>query len=249
MKNKFFLFAVFVFSSVYFWADDDIMDGRYFPEGMTWKTMTIKTHMMSEIISQEKEAYILKGDTLIGEKMYHKLVNEKGELIATMTEEGKKIYIRCNETDMLLYDFGVEVGDTIVQDFSATGISWYDAPCKLCVVRIDTVILLDGREAKQICYDNRGTTDIEFIGGDLGILTPIVMPVIPTSIDWHSYACCSLNGDILFEYHQRDCERIDMMDAIDEALADMSATKILRDGQILILRGGGTYTLTGQRME
>ena len=251
MKNVNYLlvYIVLMLSPVCSWAEDEIMDGRYFPDGMTWKTMAIETYMMSEIVRVDKSTYILQGDTLIGERIYHKLVNEKGKLIATITEEGKKIYLRCNETDMLLYDFGVEVGDTIVQDFSTAGISWCDAPCKLCVVRIDTVTLLNGKQAKRICYDHRGTTDLEFVGSEYGILAPIYMPQIPLDIDWHFYSCCSLNGDILFEHNQGDCERIDMMDAIDETLADKSATKILRDGHILIIRDNRTYTLTGQPVE
>lgn len=235
---------------VFSWAENDIMNERYFSEGMTWKTMTIETYMLSEIVSVNKGTYVLQGDTLIGERIYHKLVDENGQLIASMTEDGKKIYIRYNETDMLLYDFGVEVGDTIVQDFSVAGTQCCDGPCKNCVVRIDTVPLLDGRKAKRIYYDNRSTTDIEYVGGDHGILTPIFMPQIPLSIDWHSYACYSLSGVIIYEYNPGDCEKIDNTDRADNVHSHpASASKYLQDNHILIIRGDKTYTLTGQRIE
>ena len=74
------------------------------------------------------------------------------------------------------------------------------------------------------------------------------MPVIPLDIDWHFYSCCSLNGDILFEHNQGDCERIDMMDTTDKVLTNKSATKILRNGQIFILRGEKVYTVQGQEI-
>ena len=86
----------------------------YFPEGTKWVDRTIERNPMTgEIIKSYGGIYTIEEDTLIEGKVYHKLIDAKGQLFATLREDGKKIYFRYNDTDMLLYDFGVEVGDTI----------------------------------------------------------------------------------------------------------------------------------------
>ena len=94
------------------WADDNASD-FYFPEGMTW-TISI----LSDYGCDHKSVFVLQGDTLINGKTYHnvRMYNAKEQQVLSIpiTAEGKKIYAHIYDRDILLYDFGLEVGDSIM---------------------------------------------------------------------------------------------------------------------------------------
>ena len=183
---------------------------HYFPKGTKWMNRkTERDPMTGKIKSNSEGTYILSEDTLIGGKTYHKLIDEKGQLFATLREDGKKIYFRYNDIDMLLYDFGVKVGDSIVFDYSAFSASWYQTPCTVYVDRIDTITLLDGRRAKAIhYYDERTGPDIEYVGNDRGLIAPIVDPMVPTLLGLRHASCCSFKGEPIYEHNQGNCEEL-----------------------------------------
>ena len=185
---------------------------HYFPKGTKWiNRKTERDPMTGKIISNSEGTYILSEDTLIGGKTYHKLIDEKGQLFATLREDGKKIYFRYNDIDMLLYDFGVKVGDSIVFDYSTFSASWYQTPYIVYVDRIDTITLLDGRQAKAIHYNGYGERfgpDIEYVGNDRGLIAPIVDPLVPTLLGLRHASCCSFKGEPIYEYNQGDCEEL-----------------------------------------
>ena len=185
---------------------------HYFPKGTKWiNRKTERDPMTGKITSNSEGTYILSEDTLIGGKTYHKLIDEKGQLFATLREDGKKIYFRYNDIDMLLYDFGVKVGDSIVFDYSAFSASRYQTPYIVYVDRIDTITLLDGRQAKAIDYYSNGERlgpDIEYVGNDRGLIAPIVDPEVPTLLGLRHASCCSFNGEPIYEYNQGDCEEL-----------------------------------------
>lgn len=185
---------------------------HYFPKGTKWiNRKTERDPMTGKITSNSEGTYILSEDTLIGGKTYHKLIDEKGQLFATLREDGKKIYFRYNDIDMLLYDFGVKVGDSIVFDYSAFSASRYQTPYIVYVDRIDTITLLDGRQAKAIDYYSNGERlgpDIEYVGNDRGLIAPIVDPEVPTLLGLRHASCCSFKGEPIYEYNQGDCEEL-----------------------------------------
>ena len=244
MKSKFslLLMGVLLTSSLVF-ADDSL----YFPEGTKW------THLHFGYSD------LLQGDTIIEDQTYLKLIRQyrnqnTEELMALKREVGSKIYIRHpgTDTDMLLYDFGLEVGDTIVQ-----GLGWcynYGSPCTYHVTLIDTITLMDGRKAKRIHYDSR-MDDVEFVGYETGFLGLIYMPDIPylpeeQSGDAYYYYCCSVNGEPIFESLPGTCESCNNLDDLPITTSNIpSASKIIRDGQIFILRSDKTYTLQGQEVK
>lgn len=185
---------------------------HYFPKGTKWiNRKTERDPMTGKITSNSEGTYILSEDTLIDGKTYHKLIDEKGQLFATLREDGKKIYFRYNDIDMLLYDFGVKVGDSIVFDYSAFSASRYQTPYIVYVDRIDTITLLDGRQAKEIHYYSNGERfgpDIEYVGNDRGLIAPIVDPEVPTLLGLRHASCCSFKGEPIYEYNQGDCEEL-----------------------------------------
>ena len=65
---------------------------HYFPKGTKWiNRKTERDPMTGKIISNSEGTYILSEDTLIGGKTYHKLIDEKGQLFATLREDGKTV--------------------------------------------------------------------------------------------------------------------------------------------------------------
>ena len=241
MKTKLFMLCCALITITATYSENN----TYFPKGMKWTTVTI--HEYSGGVDFNKEITTLQGDSLIGEKMYHKLANSANEVIGLITEEGKKIYIHHGENDILLYDFDLSVGDSLLQDFEEFGSSFYNpSQLKICVTNSDSVTLLDGRKAKRIFYDER-MPDIEYIGCETGILSPIYMPVIPQG---KSIAfCCSINGEPVFELSPEDCEKYDNPEDVPALQSEFHTAKFIRNGQLFIRRGDVIYTIQGQKKE
>jgi len=184
------------------------LSNLYFPEGSRW------TNALSGA------SYIIQGDTLVNGKKYHKVIDEnkdRQKLVALKREEGKKIYVRFEgtDTDVLLYDFGLNVGDSIIQHTKEYGFSWCEGPCTYHVERIDTVTLLDGRKAKCFFYDSR-MWDVEFVGCETGLFGPITMPQIRTmSSDGLDYSFCfSINGKPIYETYPGICKNCGFTDKL-----------------------------------
>lgn len=120
--------------------------------------------------------------------------------------DGQKIYARYGETDMLLYDFGLEVGDFIPMYEAPGFIYQYDK-----VQAIDYVTLPNGRNAKRLHYEER-SADIEFVGCEFGILSPIIMPFLTTC--GGTFSCCSLNGEPIYETSPGICASLNLETAL-----------------------------------
>ena len=175
----------------------------YFDDGTKWTTI----HYADYGCNGFTDICYVQGDTTIAEKTYQKILythNDNNSRVIPIIADGQKIYAHIDAKDVLLYDFGLEVGDSI---------KWYDylgegivGPREYAyVTKVDTVPLLDGRKAKRLHYDCR-LSDIEFIGCEYGILSPFVMPAITTC--GGTNACCSMNGEPIFETTPGFCENI-----------------------------------------
>ena len=185
---------------------------QYFPKGMQW---TLDRWQEEKgIVSHSISSCIVQGDTVINDKTYRNIVD--GDFIAPIRQEGKKIYVHLNDKDFLLYDFGLEVGDSI----PAYGGYGYDPNNELPeievdrVVRIDSVTLLDGRKAKVFFYEYR-SPDIEYVGDEeFGVLNPIFGEQACTCLDRGQSMCCSLNGKPIYgacgNLHENDVDTIPM---------------------------------------
>ena len=78
----------------------------------------------------------------------------------------KQIMAKYNGSEVLLYDFSLEVGDQI----NTYAVNSDD---KSTVISTDSITLLNGRRVKRIQYDKRAD-DIEFVGSVNGFLAPLM---------------------------------------------------------------------------
>ena len=230
----------------------------YFPEGMTW---TVRLMPLSGGCDPRDNVFVLQGDTLINGKKYHNVKYfEVPWLVFPLTADGKKIYAHIYGRDILLYDFGLEVGDSILHyqniRFDA------DAPedlrfgsdsAYIYVSEVDSITLLDGRRAKCLHYKDRRyqdeyyiRTDIEYVGCSHGGLFSIIDVPLQTTCGSNA-CCCSLNGELIYEDYAGLCALMDLHSALpkEDEIALPSATKFLRDGQLLINHNGNTYNANG----
>ena len=199
------------------WADDNASD-FYFPEGMTW---TVRLMPLFGGCDPRDNVFVLQGDTLINGKIYHTVrYLEVPWLVFPLTADGKKIYAHIYGRDILLYDFGLEVGDSILHyqniRFDA------DAPedlrfgsdsAYIYVSEVDSITLLDGRRAKRLHYrryqDEHYRSDIEYIGCANGGLFSIIDVPLQTTCGGN-WCCCSLNGEPIYEEYPGLCEEMDI---------------------------------------
>ena len=195
------------------WADDNASD-FYFPEGMTW-TISI----LSDYGCDHKSVFVLQGDTLINSKTYHnvRMYNAKEQQVLSIpiTADGKKIYAHIYDRDILLYDFGLEVGDSIMryrsinmEDGIPEDLRFDPDSTYSYVTGIDSVTLLDGRRAKRLHY-NIYLPDIEYVGCSYGGLFSIIdVPLLTTC--GSNACCCTLNGELIYEDYAGVCALMDI---------------------------------------
>ena len=184
----------------------------YFAEGTTW---TMAHYSYESGCQKWKLSYSIHGDTLIGSNLYQKIVFtydnrvdalEQGTVIPIRTENNEKLYARLGNTDILLCDFSVEVGDTIpMYEFDMTLAPYYFLYDYAIVYSIDTITLLDGRKARQVNYLGQ-FPDIEFVGGMYGLFTSFGLPALTTC--GGADMCCSLNGEPIYETCPGTCARL-----------------------------------------
>ena len=211
--------------------------------------------------------YQMEGDTTINQQSYTKLVfsdsdystTEKWYSGALHFTDDKKVYIYYDNTEYLLYDFGVQVGDTL-EIFAGVDYYNFHKTCPHVVTGVSK--LNDGR--LQICLDaivrdetmnqekKFSKTWIEGVGSVDGII--------------HNNAIVGVGGNgktaLLCAYHNDECHYTtdypeymplgcvynegDVINAVEHvSISTSSIQKIIKDGQLLILRDGKTYNVMG----
>ena len=154
----------------------------YFPfpdSNAIWNEYSIHVEYPTSVSSKTRYGTI--GDTIIDNLEYSKIYRliddtclniSNAEYFGAIREENKKIFTLTTfhgDTEILLYDFSVEEGDTI---YSNAQVGYMAYP--VVISNIDSVILLDGTTRKR--YWINGSLDefwIEGIGSQGGIFTPI----------------------------------------------------------------------------
>ena len=246
MKNKLLLMSVCIlFICPIAIADEN----SYFPEGMKWSSRYVEKD--GSYCGVNSVCTII-GDTIIEGKKYSTLVyaNFDERFVVPIRESDKKIYVHITNRDVLLYDFGAGVGDSIPNNYihsflGESGMPLIEVHGYAHIIKTDTIQLLNGHKAKRQFYDNSRSEDIEFIGSTEGILSHWGYPPTPTCYGAQFNFCCSMNGDPLYEYNPGDCERISTLPINSVPAASPSAYKIIRDGQLLIQHNDKTYTVQG----
>jgi len=163
-------------------------------------------------------------DTIINNLEYHKLycsfdtVFTEDDLCGGLREENKRVYYYSlkyldyeilNEpvpvdTEIILYDFNLQLGDTIASDvYRIRGCEEF--PCEIYLVHVDS-ILIGGEYRKQYNfglyfknqYDIFQDPWVEGVGNLSGLLSDIGSR--PTS-NWNSWLICMIeDGDVLYHY-------------------------------------------------
>lgn len=172
--------------------------------------------------------YGIVGDTLIGGLNYIQiyslydstLTNPNSHYYAAIREENKRVYTRIGSNpETLLYDFNLEVGDTIWHTFSETFFttdSFFQH-----VLTVDSMLLLDGKYRKRWVFESATTPDdivIEGIGSisGIGLFNPI-KNAWATNGDQYQFACFKHNDTALY-INNPECENCfcSMLTSIDK---------------------------------
>ena len=142
-------------------------------------------------------------DTIIGNTRYQQI----GSFL--FRSKGAKIWCAVDSmgtfVERLVYDFDLQVGDSI------RAIYYYDEesagtnPQYAKVTSVEQTYLADGRYARRISYDGFRPDDIEHIGSIEGILTPLNLPV-PTCGCSDLFQCCTKSDYLLYEVAQGACD-------------------------------------------
>ena len=204
-------------------------------------------------------ATILKqiGDTLIDGKIYSIIktsyVNVDNAI--NMHSNGKHRYLyedvlmkqiyeydQYTKKNILLYDFSLEVGDTM---FSNTKYRLSDI----------SYVNNSGYTRKQYTFTHTSLSDsiiwIEGIGNNIDLFNPTAIncPEISRIVCVQNIYETVYNTGDFRGYTCDDIDAIPELQEIDTIGLSSLVTKVLRNGQVLILRNGKTYTMQGQEVK
>lgn len=225
--------------------------------------------------SFQSVTYYLQGDTVFNDTTYQALWGNDGEYMAglRMSTDGQQVYIRPTETllkdswwdytkaEHLLYDFDVQVGDTVFAfDGSYHGIDNMGDDLSIQYRWIvQDVQIVDGRKHIIVIGGQLHSHQVEWIEGigtRLGFFENVYEDALGRTCS--SYALCAADndGNTLYSFNTDDigirnnCPTWEeITTSLETETTSSSAAKLLRDGQIFIIRGDKTYTITGQRVE
>lgn len=154
---------------------------QFLAEGKVWK---YSYHAMNG--NTYNKYLTVKGDTQIDTKSYKKIVDEEtGSYECAMREEGSKVYCSQNGNEFLVYDFGLNVGDTFeTSNVNATVVAVKD-------------ILVGGRSFRVLDVRDNDTNIsnwwVEGIGGMNYLMNSIRVPG-----DNYTFLQCQLGEEVLF---------------------------------------------------
>ncbi len=109
---------------------------------------------------------------------------------------GRKVYELIDDTDYLLYDFALNVGDTFTVEPSG---SWSEAR-DLVVTTVDSIVLMDQTKRKRLIFSCMGGTGevvwVEGIGDLRGLLSVKSSCIFDIN---ESLLCFSEQGEVLYQ--------------------------------------------------
>ena len=214
--------------------------------------------------------YQMEGDTIINQQTYTKLVlsytdysaTEKWYVGALRFTEDKKVHIYYDNTEYLLYDFDVQVGDTL-EIFAGVDYYNFHKTYPHIVTSVNTLddgrlqVLLDAIVRDEYANEEEkfSKTWIEGVGSVDGIV--------------HNNAIIGVGGNgksaLLCAYYNDECiyttdnpkyaplgciyNEGDIINAVEIVTTpEPSVQKIIKEGQLLILRDGNTHNVMGMKV-
>ena len=148
-------------------------------------------------------------EVLINDKFYRKW--DKWLL----REENDRIYVYSNKQDILLYDFTLEVGDSLRTLILHPDLGIIDVPIgtiypidTLIVTNISTVTLLDGKEYRKWSFNNGEFEYVKGIGCLDGNFLALAKDVVNGDYINSHLVCVSKNGKLLYQMDDAEMERL-----------------------------------------
>jgi hypothetical protein len=153
--------------------------------------------------------YTLHGDTTFNEAVYNKLFVEKGdtvnpkmEAVGGIREKDKRVYYfgQCflgsdTEKEFLLYDFNVQIGDTIMHSS--------DGHWKSIVLDIDSIQIVDHYRKRYKVnngwYYHNPDYIVEGIGSVINGLLGHISNIPTCGIHYWEHVCYKENGQVLYQ--------------------------------------------------
>lgn len=189
-----------------------------FPSSNTVWSEHFRAPISTSLTSYYYRNILADKDTIIGTNTYHQLFYSLTDTIYNesytvrynggIRESNQQVFYLPKDslTEYLLYDFTVQVGDTLKYDYSvfsnSYGLGEIDS---LCVSKVDSVLIIDGTYRKRIyftpiCCPNSTpclwASWIEGIGNNMGLLCPI--SDLPTNGINYTLGCLNNNNEYIY---------------------------------------------------
>ena len=195
---------------------------NYFPEGIEWKVLDQSGDI--DISQAHLQVLSITRDTTIHGTTFHLIGGYP------LRQEGQRIYLfdTYSSKDMLLYDFSLIPGDSILYDGSYVKVE-----------SIEQVTLLGGNTAKKINYIGRAS-DIEYVGSVSGLLAPYEF--FRMGCYDKKLLCCTVGGELLYETSPGACNNTSFLKI---ETSDSSIRKLIQNGQLVILYNDVRYNIFG----
>jgi len=238
------------------------------PQATTWHCVSVYRDMFDyDNVYFSPATYQLQGDTLFGDTRYKTLRSENGTYCGAVrkTDDGQQVYYHPRGAERypatigkeyLLYDFSVKAGDTTVvyngfmDIYNEEGHPYVHFTDSMVVVSVQVI---DGR--KHVLVQRlHETGQVEWIEGigTRSVLFSCDRNVLPGN-NWGLYTLCAADseGNVLYSFdtdylgiHNNQCQLEPL--AIENVHTDSSsASKLLRDGQLIIRHGKTIYNAQG----
>ena len=173
---------------------NDIFSKLFVVDGKTWECSSEDPGYQPETC-----VYAFDGETVINGITYKRMTRD-GEYYAALRQEGQKVYAvtEWSEDERLLYDFGLQVGDTY---------SFFDTNAPMYLVQTD-YIEVNGQQLRRLKFAEDASSEgsdansgmvecwVEGIGGICG-------PVLggwPLIGSYNKMEKCKYQGEEIFEY-------------------------------------------------
>ena len=216
--------------------------------------------------------YQLGQDTVIENQVYSKLTyyssksatKEQRYVGALRFTEDKKVYIHYDNTEYLLYDFDVQIGDTleifggtnyysdnktlthIITDIDTLNDGRLHITSDVIVRVIDGGIILEEDRQKQLWIEGVGSAD-GIVQNNATLRMGNFVTVLLCA--YNNDECCYTTDNP--SYTPLGCvyNEGDVINAVEDvSVSAPSVQKIIKDGQLLILRDGKTYNVMGMEV-
>ena len=255
MKKSIFSLMLLITSSVWTMSNAAVLPSLC----DTWNVLGISTAMWPDYIFRTTTQRLTE-DTIYNTTHYLRL-EENGKYKGAMREgKNRDIYFipAGNTHEYLLYDFNAKVGDRLTNLWFGGLAEWWQAGLNATVTEISNSTPKVFTLEVEIAFPESNGIDttlvfwIEGVGMESG---PAGEECFFCTDDYGQVVLCAYkNGEQFYASElseQYGCEyNYDPFNSVPSVQSsETQCTKLLRNGQILILRGEKVYTLTGQEVK